>query len=139
MYWDKQTWITIIGTDDEGKQTATLIKKLVAKGNNGTETYKTPVANITKSGNITLNGNYYIQNYKVTSNVQITSYDIATTKFPTGTKVTNNNGAEKSTFKANETFQIRIPKNSVETSDINGKIRVDVNTKSYAVFYRKNL
>ena len=124
--------------DDEiGQKTVNLIKKLVNEGNNGSETYKTPVANVTASGKMTLSGNYYIQNYKVTSNVDIKSFDVAKTGFPNGTLITNTNGTEKDTFNANETFQIRLPKDMVETSDINGKIRVDVSAKSYAVFYGK--
>ncbi len=125
------------GDDTEGKETAALIRKLVNEGNNGTATYKNPVTNVAKSGNMTLQGNYYVQNYKVTSNVQITTYDVAITKFPTGTKVTNTKGIEKDTFSAGEVFQLRLPKESVETSDINGRIRTDVNTKSYALFYGK--
>lgn len=122
-------------TDSEGEQIVDLIHRLVNEGENGTATYRTPVANMNKSGNMVLSGDYYIQNYTVSSNVDISSYEIANTNFPEGTKITNTAGTEQNTFGNGETFQVRIPKNIVETRDIDGKLRVDVNSKSYAVFY----
>lgn len=119
----------------EGQAIVDLIHRLVNEGLNGTSTYRTPVANVNKSGNLTLSGNYYIQNYTISSNLNIKSYDIAITGFPSGTITTNTSGTSKSTFNAGETFQVRIPKNNVETGDINGRVRATVSTKSYAVFY----
>ena len=124
------------GTDTEGKEIANLIKKLVNIGENGTSTYKTPVATVVKSGKLKLEGEYYIQNYKITSNVEIESFNITTIGFPEGTKVTNTSGTEKRTFNSGETVQIRINKNQMN-KDISGKIIVEVNTKSYPVFYGK--
>lgn len=122
-------------TDSEGQQIVDLIHRLVNEGENGTATYRTPVANINKSGNMVLSGDYYVQNYIVSSNVDISSYDIANTNFPAGTKITNTAGGEQNNFRSGETFQVRIPKDIVETQDINGRLRVDVNSNSYAVFY----
>lgn len=125
-----------IGTDTEGKETAQLIRKLVNIGKNGTSTYKTPVTTISKTGSLKLVGDYYIQNYKVTSNVEMKSFNATITGFPSGTKITNTSGTEKTTFNANETVQIRINKNQMN-KDISGKIRIEANTKSYPVFYGK--
>lgn len=122
-------------TDSIGQSIVDLINRLVSIGENGSNTYKTPLSNINKSGNITLEGNYYIQNYTLNTNIDIVSYDIATTGFPDGTKITGADGTEKSTFGYGEVFQVRIPKNSFETGDINGRIRASINSKSYAVFY----
>ena len=47
-------------SDSTGQQIVDLIKRLVNEGQNGSATYKTPVAEITKVGDITLDGNYYI-------------------------------------------------------------------------------
>lgn len=127
------------GDDAEGAAIATAIRNLYNVGMNGTSTYRNPAATINKSGNITLSGEYYIQNYIVSSNVDISSFNVSLANFPNGTKTTNTNGVEKTTFNPNETVQLRIPKNALETVDINGILRVDVNTKSYAVFYRKNI
>ena len=120
-------------TDSTGQQIVDLIHRLVDAGQNGTATYRTPVANINKSGNMVLSGDYYIQNYTVSSNVDINGYNVAIANFPAGTILTNTAGGGQSSFATGETFQVRIPKNTVETQDINGVIRVDVNSKSYAV------
>lgn len=122
-------------TDSTGQEIVNLINRLVNEGENGTATYRTPVANINKSGNMILSGDYYVQNYSVTTNVSIASYEVAMTGFPSGTKITNTAGGEQKVFGNGENFQVRLPKNIVETQDINGKLRVDVNSKSYAVFY----
>ena len=122
-------------TDSTGQQIVDLIHRLVNEGQNGTSTYRTPVANIDKSGNMLLEGDYYIQNYTVSSNVDINGYNVAIANFPEGTLLTNTAGGGQNSFGTGETFQVRIPKNTVETQDINGVIRVDVNSKSYAVFY----
>lgn len=122
-------------TDSIGQSIVDLINRLVSIGENGSNTYKTPLADINKSGDITLDGNYYIQNYTLNANIDIVSYDIATTGFPEGTRITGTDGTDKSTFGVGETFQVRLPKNSVETGDINGRIRATVTSRSYAVFY----
>ena len=125
-------------TDAQGQEVVNLIRRLVDKGNNGTETYRTPVANINKTGALTLNGDYYIQNYSVSANVNISSYEIITRDFPTGTKITNTSGIEKSDFNVGESFQVRIPKNKIGEGNINGTIRATVTAKTYAVFYATN-
>ena len=122
-------------TDEIGQEIIDLINKLVDIGNNGTATYRTPVANADKSGNLFVAGDYYVQNYTVNANIEISSYDVAITGFPEGTIVTDTNGNERNTFNTGETFQVRLPKSSVETGDINGKIRASVTSKSYALFY----
>ena len=122
-------------SDSTGQQIVDLIHRLVNEGQNGTSTYRTPVANIDKSGNMVLEGDYYIQNYTVSSNVEINGYNVAIANFPEGTLLTNTAGGGQNSFGTGEIFQVRIPKNTVETQDINGVIRVDVNSKSYAVFY----
>lgn len=125
------------GIDEIGNRTVDLMKRLVYEGENGIETYHVATASINKSGNIVLEGEYYIQNYFITTNVAATTYKIAITGFPVGTKVTDSSGVEKTQFKKAEPVQIRIPKESVETQDIKGKILAEVNTKSYAIFYGK--
>lgn len=122
-------------TDSTGQQIVDLIHRLVNIGLNGTSTYRTPTVDINKSGEMVLNEDYYIQNYTASSNVDISSYNIASTNFPAGTKITNTIGEERASFSPGETFQLRIPKDIVENQDINGRLRADANTKSYALFY----
>lgn len=122
------------GIDATGERTANLIRRLVYEGENGTRTYKDSVASITKYGDMILEGDFYIQNYTVSANVEIESYNVVTTDFPQGSVVTNTSGVVTKQFSNGERFQIRIPKTSI-VNDINGKIRVDVNTKSYPIFF----
>ena len=122
------------GIDSMGEKTADLIRRLVYEGENGTRTYKDSVATITKYGDMILEGNFYIQNYTVSANVEIESYNVVTTDFPQGSVVTNTSGVVTKQFSNGERFQIRIPKTSI-INDVNGKIRVDVNTKSYPIFF----
>ena len=122
-------------TDSTGQSIVDLIHRLVNQGEHGQNTYRTPVASINNSGNMVLSGDYYVQNYTISSNVDILNYEVSMTKFPEGTKITNTSGGNQTIFNNGETFQVRIPKNIVETQDINGKLRADVNSKSFAMFY----
>lgn len=125
------------GVDETGNRTVALMHRLVAEAENGTKTYREPLAKISKFGDIELNGDEYIQNYKVTANHKVTSYNVEIEGFPAGTKVTNSVGTEMVQFNGEEILQIRIPKNVVETSDINGRIKVNVEAKSHPIFYGK--
>lgn len=124
--------------DDIGQSIVNAIHRLVNIGLNGTSTYRTPAVEINKTGEMILSGDYYIQNYNIGCNVEIVNYDIAKTGFPAGTIITNTLGEEKTTFSQGEAFQLRIPKDIVENQDINGRLRADANTKSYALFYSTN-
>lgn len=124
--------------DDIGQSIVNLIHRLVNIGLNGTDTYKTPIASINKSGEMILDGDYYIQNYNVSCNVEVSSYSIEKVGFPNGTIITNSVGEEKTSFGQGETFQLKIPKNIVETENINGRLIAKVNAKSYALFYSTN-
>ena len=122
-------------TDTIGQQIVDLIKRLVNEGNNGSATYKTPVAEITKVGDVTLDGNYYIQKYNLTTNLDLSDFTLAISNFPNGTILTDLNGNAKNTFNAGEQFQVKMPKDEFEKQDINGRIRATVKTKEYAIFY----
>ncbi|MCI8273351.1 MAG: Cys-Gln thioester bond-forming surface protein [Clostridia bacterium] len=121
-----------------GESVVRLIRELVNEGENGNRTYKTPIASITKSGRIKLEGQYYVQNYTIDSNCSISGYEISINNFPEGTKITDMQSVEKSGFRQDEIFQIRIPKEIVETRDIEGVINAKVETKSKAIFYATN-
>lgn len=122
-------------SDSTGQQIVDLIKRLVNEGQNGSATYKTPVAEITKVGDITLDGNYYTQKYNLTTNLDISDFSLAISGFPNGTILTDLNGNVKDTFSAGEQFQVKMPKEEFEVQNINGRIRATVKTKEYAIFY----
>ncbi len=121
--------------DTIGKSIVNLINELVNIGMNGTNTYKTPLAQINTNGDTKLNGNYYVQNYNLNSNLDLSTYSISIANFPNGTIITDTKGNTKNTFSAGEQFQIKIPQEEFEIRDINGKIRADIETKEYAIFY----
>lgn len=75
-----------------------------------------------------LDGDYYYQRFKIaeTSNSgkSVQKYTVKLTgDYPKGTKITDEGGAEKNTFKGDELFAIRIPKSAVPT---NGNVEVNV-------------
>lgn len=125
------------GVDDIGNRTVALMKRLVDEADNGTNTYKNPISSISEVGNISLKDMYYVQKYKVTSNVGIKSYIPSIEGFPVGTEITNTEGVIKTEFIGGENFEVRIPKDAIETEDVTGKVSATVNTKSYVMFFGK--
>ena len=125
------------GIDETGERTVALMKKLVNIGENGISTYKTPIATIKKSGDMFLKEDEYIQNYVVTSNVEIETFNVSTTGVPSKVTITNTAGEKTESFKSGETFQIRIPRDIIETSNYWVRISTAVKTKSYPIFYGK--
>ena len=125
------------GIDETGKRTVELMKKLVNEGENGTATYKTPIATIKKSGDIFLEDDEYVQNYTVTSNVGMEAFTVSVTGVPSKATVTNSKGEKANSFKSGEIFQIRVPKEILEDSKFWARISVGVQTKSYPIFYGK--
>lgn len=123
------------GIDEIGNRTVDLMKRLVYEADNGTNTYKNPTATIVKVGNIELKDIYYIQKYKVTSNVGVKSYNPTINGFPAGTKVTNSLGVEQTQFDGEEIFEVRIPKETIESMDVQGKVSAKVDTKAYMMFF----
>ena len=125
------------GIDETGERTVALMKKLVNIGENGISTYKTPIATIKKSGDMFLKEDEYIQNYVVTSNVEIETFNVSATGVPSKVTITNTAGEKTDSFKSGETFQIRIPRDIIETSNYWVRISTAVKTKSYPIFYGK--
>ncbi len=125
------------GIDDIGNRTVDLMKRLVDEADNGSDTYKEPTSWIREEGSISLKDMYYIQKYKVISNVGVKSYNPTIEGFPEGTQITNADGETKANFIGGETFEVRIPKDSIENEDIKGKVSATVNTKSHVIFFGK--
>lgn len=139
-YSDKEIEKTNIenyyGTDPIGERTVDLMKRLVNEGENGKGKYEAALSRINDSRDIRLEGEYYIKDYTIGANRELISYSIAIKDFPDGTFVTDGDGIPKTEFKSG-VFQIRIPKNAVETGDINGTILANVKIATYPIFFGK--
>ena len=106
-----------------------LFNKLVNLALNNPEPVKQAVYGSAKvDKEPVLDGDYYYQRFKIaeTSNSgkSVQKYTVKLTgDYPKGTKITDEGGAEKNTFKGDELFAIRIPKSAVPA---NGNVEANV-------------
>lgn len=90
-------------------------------------------------------GNYFVQRFQVkeTSNSgkKITKYKVELTgDYPVGTIITGEDGIEKTQFKGDETFAIRIPKTSVPASgNAEANVKISANLYSNVILIGKPL
>lgn len=125
------------GGDARGTKIANAIVNLVNIGRYGTQTQYNFEAQVSKSQGLYEDGNYYSQNYNVTAPVNMSSYVItATNGLPSGSKITDLSGNEKTTFSSGEQFKVSIPKNQL-SNNLNITISVSAYCKTYPVFYGK--
>lgn len=126
------------GGDERGTAIANAIVNLVNEGRYGMETPASAGVQVNQSGNLTESGEYYVQKYNVTTAVECSQYTITSTAgLPSGTKITDTYGNEKTIFSGGQQFQVMIPKTSI-TTDINVAIAIQAKCKTYPIFYRKN-
>lgn len=126
-------------TRRRGEKVINAICNLVNIGNNGNETMKyTNNLSIQTIGSFTeyqKDKNYYYQAAKVTSNVECTEYGIQSILgFPEGTKITNKEGIEQTTFKGGDEFRIMVPKTAL-VEDITGNVVVTGTCRNYPIYY----
>lgn len=81
-------------------------------------------------------GNYFVQRFKVkettNSGKEITKYTVELTgNYPTGTIITGEDGIERTQFKGDENFAVRIPKTSVPV-DGNAEANVKISANLYS-------
>lgn len=112
---------------------------LVDKGYNGTETMQSnnllQIQKVGKFSEDLIDKNYYSQMCKVDSKVECSNYIIESiTNFPKGTKITNEKGEEKTSFKGGDMFKISVPKESI-LDNINGTIHIKGSCKNYPIYY----
>lgn len=106
-----------------------LFNKLVNLAQNNPEPVKQAVYGSAKvDKEPVLDGDYYYQRFKIaeTSNSgkSVQKYTVKLTgNYPKGTKITDEGGAEKNSFKGDELFAIRIPKSAVPG---NGNVEANV-------------
>ena len=90
-------------------------------------------------------GNYFVQRFQVkeTSNSgkKITKYKVELTgDYPVGTIITGKDGIEKTQFKGDETFAIRIPKTSVPVGgSVEANVKISANLYSNVILIGKPL
>ena len=112
---------------------------LVNYGFNGGDVYQSARVDIAKEGDLykdNIGGtNYYSQNYRITSPVELASYDVQILNFPYGTKVMNMSNGEQYNFTGEQTIKVSIPETNI-TSDVNGTVVIqNANCKTYPILY----
>lgn len=123
------------GNDARGETIKNAIVNMVNIGRNGTQTPYNSGITVDKVGNLVEDGDFYVQEFRPNCGVNTRNYTItATTGLPAGTKITDMNNTEKTTFDGNSNFKLRIPKSSMG-SDINIVFSLQASAKVYPVFY----
>lgn len=131
-----------VGADAIGDKMVAKIKELVDYGRNGTETRKNPVIDISTlktAGVDNLDKNYISQVFKVDS--EINSKDIRiymnTEQAPAGSKLTDLNNNQKTTFQKGEQFKVLIPRKNI-TKAVSIDITATGNVETFPVFFSES-
>ncbi len=129
------------GADEIGNIMANKVRELVDIGRNGTQTYQDPVVTtnaITNAGVDNIDNKYISQTFNVTAQVNMKDIKIILNgeSAPTGTKVTDENNNEKTTFNQGENFKILVPRENI-TSDINVEFSVSGQAETYPILLGK--
>lgn len=141
QYTDRGKW----NAPDKPQVTA-LFNKLVDLALNNPEPVKAAVYGTIKVDEEPVEeGNYFVQRFQVkeTSNSgkKITKYKVELTgDYPVGTIITGEDGIEKTQFKGDETFAIRIPKTSVPVGgSVEANVKISANLYSNVILIGKPL
>ena len=130
------------GLNPEGNNMVEAIKGLYAIGQNGTDRYVEPKLTITPVTAETIldesNPQYKSQTFIVEGNCEFNTYDVLfnLSDLPNGTKITDENGIEQTTFEAGEKFKVMVPVNENDVSSF--KLEVKANLKSYPIYYAES-
>jgi len=122
-------------SDARGEKIINAIYEISEKGKSGNAGYKEAEVTINKTGDLIESGNFYYQEYSVNVDVNVAEYAVeAIESFPEGSYVTDDTGANKTTFSSGEKFRIMIPKTELN-KDIYGKINIIAKCKTNPIFY----
>ncbi len=129
------------GADEIGNIMANKVRELVDIGRNGTQTYQDPIVTtnaITNAGVDNVDNKYISQTFNVTAQVNMKDIKIILNgqSAPEGTKVTDENNNEKTTFNKGENFKILVPRENI-TSDINVEFSVSGQAETYPILFGK--
>lgn len=140
-YTDRSKW-----SAPNKPQVEALFNKLVDLALNNPEPVKQAVYGSAKVDPEPVEeGNYFVQRFKVRettdSGKEITKYKVELTgDYPAGTIITDEGGIEKSQFKGDENFAIRIPKTSVPSSgNAEANVKISANLYSNVILIGKPL
>ncbi|SHK53271.1 SpaA isopeptide-forming pilin-related protein [Anaerotignum lactatifermentans] len=141
QYTDRGKW----NAPDKPQVTA-LFNKLVDLALNNPEPVKAAVYGTIKVDEEPVEeGNYFVQRFQVKetsdSGKKITKYKVELTgDYPVGTIITDEDGIEKTQFKGDETFAIRIPKTSVPVGgSVEANVKISANLYSNVILIGKPL
>lgn len=124
--------------NSEGENMIEAIQELYDIGLNGTEGYVEPELTITAESSETIvderDPQYKSQTFNVEGNCEFDSYEVIFNleDLPLGTKITTEDGIEKTTFDSDEKFKVMLPVNENETTAF--EVKVKANLKSMPVY-----
>lgn len=129
------------GADEIGNIMANKVRELTDIGRNGTQTYQDPVIStnaITDAGVDSIDKNYVSQTFTVDSQVNMKEINIILNgqSAPAGTKITDENNNEKTTFNKGEHFKVLVPRRNI-TSEINVQFSVSGQCETYPILFGK--
>ena len=101
-------------------------KAKTAKANGYAKTTLTISASTTE---MTLKDGYYVSSEITAKSSNISSYTVALSNAPSGTKVVSTSGTEKTTFQSNEKFIIKVPASKVTDTEL--KVKVTASASGY--------
>lgn len=125
--------------NSEGENMLESMKKIYDIGLNGSDGYVEPKLTITAETEETIidenDSNYKSQTFIVTGNCEFDSYDVSfeLSDLPLGTKITDENGIEQTSFSSDEKFKVMIPVN--ENSMTAFKVNITADLKSMPLYY----
>ncbi len=124
--------------NSEGENMIEVIKELYDIGLNGTAKYVEPKLTVSAEIDKTVldenDSNYKSQTFSVEGNCEFEEYEVLfdISDLPLGTKITNENGIEKTKFNSDEKFKIMIP---VKENDVTAfEVQVRALLKSMPVY-----
>ena len=126
------------GKNEQGEKVVNAIFNISEIGKNGNQTIKNANLHINKVGDLKkIDENYYYQEFNLKADVDLGKFTVKEiTGYPDKSFVADKSSKPKNKFEANETFRIIIPSNMVN-EDVNGKITIEGECKTYPVFFGK--
>lgn len=129
------------GADALGNTMADKVRELTNIGRNGTQTYQDPVITtnaISTAGVDGKDNNYVSQTFSVDAQVNMKDIKVILNgaSAPEGTKITDENNNEKTTFNKGEHFKVLVPRKNIK-SEINVQFSISGQAETYPILFGK--